>query len=338
MGAGRNRRRSIGVRGRTAVAGYNGVTMRRVVALVVVASVLTGCGGPGPDDDGGPDDPPTGQASDYVIDAAGFPATRTMLETAGWDCYDTVEDPSPVRRCYLDALTGDPAGSVTFRFLDPEHVGYVNVQVQGVDLVAVEVARDAVAIAIGGGLLTGRGADLVAALRTGQVGQVAGAQVTRGEQGSFEVIDPTLLQMPPQDGDVLPPLAELEEVRPDLEQGGLVCEELGETIVSCAGDVGSLSLRLDAGLGSDGSTREWYASVGSLEPISNQQGMDELVSLLQETGIVGEEAGAILRAGLRPEGVNADAEGHHIYVYPIDDPLAELFLVQLIVDRRVVSR
>lgn len=310
-----------------------------LLMLAIFMLVVAGCGGSGFDDGGASD---TTGAPDYRIDAAGYAETRTALEGAGWACFDTIEEPSPVRRCYLDARPGDPAGTVTFRFFDPEFVGYINVYLDGVDPAALGAVRDVVATAIGDGLLGGAGADLLAAVQAGQPTQVAGVRLELRDPTHFEVIDPSYQEVP-FETDILPPLAGFDEVIPQLAQRGFRCVEddappgMPSRGTACEGEVGDLFVRLTVSLaGREYEADEWQAYASSLaEGITGQQRLDGLVALFQEVGIVGDDAAAVLRGALRAEGFNADVEGHHVSMDPYDPAFDGS--VGLSVDRRLAS-
>lgn len=305
-----------------------------LLMLAIFMLVVAGCGGSGLDDGGASD---TTGAPDYRIDAAGYAETRTALEGAGWACFDTIEEPSPVRRCYLDARPGDPAGTVTFRFFDADFVGYINVYLDGVDPGALGAVRDVVATAIGDGLLGGAGADLVAAVQAAQPTEVAGVRLELRDPTHFEVIDPSYQEVP-FETDILPPLAELDEVVPQLEERGLGCDAANDRVTACEGVLGELEIRLTVSLaGREYEADKWESSANRLVPeVTSQQRLDGLIALFQEVGIVGDDAAEVLRGGLRAEGFNADVDGHHVSVDP-NDPASDYGVVALSVDRRLAS-
>lgn len=330
----------MGTRSQRAERRGRGSVLSWFLMLAVSMLVVAGCGAPGSDEGG---DTGTAGEADYRIDSAGYEGTRTALEAAGWACFDTIEEPSPVRRCYLDARPGDPAGSVTFRFFDPDFVSYINVYLDGVDPGALGAVRDVVATSIGDELLGGAGADLVTAVQAGQPTQVAGVRLELRDPTHFEVIDPAYQEVP-FESDILPLLAGLDEVIPQLEQRGFSCvEEAGppgvpSSVTNCEGVVGELAISLTVSLaGREYEADDWHASASRLaEGITSQQRLEGLVALFQEVGIVGDAAVEVLRGGLRAEGFNADVEGHHVSVDPAD-PAADFGVVAITVDRRLAG-
>ncbi|MDO9377949.1 MAG: hypothetical protein Q7T56_03795 [Nocardioidaceae bacterium] len=258
---------------------------------------------------------------------------RSRLGDDGWTCYDSLDEPVVVKRCFVvqpgDAENAAPTrGELTLQYED-DAVGALRFRVTGAQGSAGTTALvEQTATSVGDLVLGGEGAALAAvavAEPDGTSTDVGGVDATGNGAGVDLYVDGWGF---PEVGS--PPLPGTEDVQAALAADGFVCGT-ESTVFTCEGRQGDVRLRLSGSAGDAGTPPgAWSVTVGPVEYTSSlDEAMGVAADVLATAGIVDSEGAEFLRAN-PPDGSAGDFAGHGVSV--ISSDLGEVYNAIISVD------
>lgn len=261
----------------------------------------------------------TQSTENRIMSAEGADDLRARLADNDWRCYDTVDKPVMLKRCYLSKTTrhGEPSTStLTMMYADAQTLARAALVVHGP---AQDDIKQTAARLMGDRLLATDGHTLHQLAEpnpSDRLVQIDGASVELNES-TIVLTKPGTSPHELESRFEAAALPAQQQIRSSLQEQGFDCEPTGHDHLDCTreGDNG-LQVRASTDAESTHGLGHWTltADTVDLEHVSTlAEDAENLANVAREAGLTNDQGSAFIRGNTEPHQ-EADFSGHHVTI------------------------